>query len=387
MVLNSKRNKIVDLILTYLKGELGVDQEEELTKWLRESEENRFLFDRLTDVTYVEKGMREFRRYDSKEDWEKVERRIGFSYRRPKFRFWRCVAMIVVLMCVGGIFFYLSERGNPVIENAGLPISILPGSSKALLVLENGEVVPLTAEYDSVCRELKGENFVNDGKRLLYIDTLVTEEAKWHTLKVPRGGEYMLCMADGTKVILNADSKIRYPDRFAGDQRLVELEGEAFFEVRKDTLKPFIVQTNRLKVLVLGTVFNLKAYPDELQQTTLVEGKVRITAGDEEVELRPGDRATCWDEKLKVEQVDVRSCIAWVERRFVFENEFLPSVLKKLERWYDVRISIEDASLREIRFTGNLPKYESIDKVLEILELTARLRFEWNGRTLIVRKE
>lgn len=86
--------------------------------------------------------------------------------------------MIVVLMCVGGIFFYLSERGNPVIENAGLPISILPGSSKALLVLENGEVVPLTAEYDSVCRELKGENFVNDGKRLLYIDTLVTEEAE-----------------------------------------------------------------------------------------------------------------------------------------------------------------------------------------------------------------
>ena len=120
-------------------------------------------------------------------------------------------------------------------------------------------MVPLTAEYDSVCRELKGENFVNDGKRLLYIDTLVTEEAKWHTLKVPRGGEYMLCMADGTKVILNADSKIRYPDRFAGDQRLVELEGEAFFEVRKDTLKPFIVQTNRLKVRVLGTVFNLKA--------------------------------------------------------------------------------------------------------------------------------
>lgn len=129
-------------------------------------------------------------------------------------------------------------------------------------------------------------------KGCIYIDTLVTEEAKWHTLKVPRGGRVHVVYGRRNKSDFECRFENPLSDRFAGDQRLVELEGEAFFEVRKDTLKPFIVQTNRLKVRVLGTVFNLKAYPDELQQTTLVEGKVRITAGDEEVELRPGDRAT-----------------------------------------------------------------------------------------------
>ena len=223
MVLNSKRDKITDLILTYLKGELESEQMEELTEWLRESEENQLLFDRLTDVAYVEEEMREFQRYDSKEDWRKIERQIGFSRRNIKRRFLTYAAMIVILMCIGGVVFYLQERGEPVIEDTGRPLSILPGSSKAVLMLENGDVISLASEHDSVYRELKGENFVNDGKKLVYVDTLVVKKVEWHTLKVPRGGEYVLYMADGTKVILNADSEIRYPDRFVENQRLVEL--------------------------------------------------------------------------------------------------------------------------------------------------------------------
>ncbi|HJF69530.1 MAG TPA: DUF4974 domain-containing protein [Butyricimonas virosa] len=379
-----RRGEVVRSILAYLKVNMTDDQRKELGEWLGSDERNQKLFERLQNVDYVEGGLREFQKYDSVEDWKKLQAKLQVS--RRKIGHWMrvCVASVTILFCVGMAWYFVGSDMN----NENVTSSVIEyGHSKAMLFLATGEVIELESTLDTVHTRIEGENFVNDGKRLVYSDTTRVKEVEWHTLQVPRGGEFVLCLADGTVVTLNADSKIHYPDRFTGDERQVSLEGEAFFEVAKDSLKPFVVKTNDIDVRVLGTAFNLKAYPDEHQQTTLVRGAVEVLLNKQQVILQPGEQATCIDQELRVERVDIRPYIAWKNERFVFENEPLEAVLKKLERWYNITVFIQNPSLKQLRFTGNLPKYENINNVLNILALTTNIKFELNDCTLVVQLE
>ncbi len=375
---------VVRFILAYLKGSMTDDQRKEFGEWLGLDERNQKLFERLQDVDYVEGGLREFQKYDSVEDWKKLQAKLQVS--RRKIGNWMrvCAASVTILFCIGMAWYFVGSDMN----NENVTSSVIEyGRSKAMLFLATGEVIELESTLDTVHARIEGESFVNDGKRLVYSDTTWVKEVEWHTLQVPRGGEFVLCLADGTVVTLNADSKIHYPDRFTGNERQVSLEGEAFFEVAKDSLKPFVVKTNDIDVRVLGTAFNLKAYPDEHQQTTLVRGAVEVFLNKQQVILQPGEQATCIDQELRVERVDIRPYIAWKNERFVFENEPLEAVLKKLERWYNITVFIQNPSLKQLRFTGNLPKYENINNVLNILALTTNIKFELNDCTLVVQLE
>lgn len=265
------------------------------------------------------------------------------------------------------------------------PASISPGTYKARLTLEGGQTFVLEADGD-LTGTLPGGVTREDDCRLLYKDT-VGRSVTWHTLEVPRGGEYRLELSDGTLIALNAESKIRYPNRFEGEERRVELEGEAFFDVMHQAGRPFIVSNERAQVRVLGTSFNLKAYPNERLQATLLAGCVMVDCGTESVSISPGEQLTWNGREWSVRQVDVTPYIAWREQRFVFDDELLEEVLGKLERWYDINVYIRYPSLKEIRYTGNLPKYEDIDKVLHLLELAAHVHFSLSGRTLFVEKE
>lgn len=379
-----RRGEVVRSILAYLKGNMTDDQRKEFGEWLGLDERNQKLFERLQDVDYVAGGLRELQKYDSIEDWKKLQAKLQVS--RRKIGHWMrvCAASVTILFCVGMAWYFVESDTN----NENVTSSVIEyGHSKAMLFLATGEVIELESTLDTVHTRIEGENFVNDGKRLVYSDTTRVKEVEWHTLQVPRGGEFVLCLADGTVVTLNADSKIHYPDRFTGDERQVSLEGEAFFEVAKDSLKPFVVKTNDIDVRVLGTAFNLKAYPDEHQQTTLVRGAVEVFLNKQQVILQPGEQATCIDQELRVERVDIRPYIAWKNERFVFENEPLEAVLKKLERWYNITVFIQNPSLKQLRFTGNLPKYENINNVLNILALTTNIKFELNDCTLVVQLE
>ncbi len=343
-------------------------ESDEFTEWIEEDRRNRALFDRLQDSGYVGNSLREFRGYDSVEDWEKL--RVRLTPRRKIGRWARvCAASVAILLCGGMVWHFWGGQERDMKYASSLPIEY--GRSKAMLFLESGEMIQLEAGRETIIREVKGENFVNTGSKLVYSDTVEEKNVEWHTLQIPRGGEFVLCLADGTVVTLNADSKIHYPDRFIG----------------KDSLRPFVVKTNGIDVRVLGTAFNLKAYPDEHQQTTLVRGAVEVLLDKQQVLLHPGEQVTCIDKELRVEQVDVRSYIAWKDDRFVFENEPLEDVLKKLERWYNITVFIQNHALTEKRFTGNLPKYEDISNVLKILALTTNIKFELNDRTLIVQLE
>ena len=170
-----------------------------------------------------------------------------------------------------------------------------------------------------------------------------------------------MVFADCTRVWLNAASELMYPDHFSADQRKVVLKGEAYFEVTKDVKRPFSVVLGDMEVKVLGTSFNVSAYPGVKRQTTLIEGQVA--------------------------SVNVMNYVGWKEHRFVYENKLLEEVLEDLERWYDVEVFVMHDEIRNLHLTANLPRYENMDKVLEIIEYAACVKFEVKGRTVMVRRD
>lgn len=379
-----KREEIVRLILAYFRGNADDGQAKELNEWVNENEKNRALFDRLQRSDYVQRELSEYRKYDSVEDWKKISSRLMQPRKKVYRSMWAYAASVIILVGVGLSVWHLTNKEEKTVQYAQ---TIEHGRSKAILFLESGKAIELEVEQDTLCEKVEGENFVNDGKKLVYMETPGEKKVEWHTLQVPRGGEYVLNLSDGTVVTLNADSKIHYPVQFSGGERQVLLEGEALFDVAKDSLRPFVVKTNGIDVRVLGTLFNVKAYPDENQQATLVSGVVEVLFDKQKILLSPGEQLTRHEHELSVERVDINSYIAWKSDRFVFENEPLEGVLKKLERWYDIDVFIQNPALKEMRFTGKLPKYENINQVLDILALTTRVKFELNKRTLIVQLE
>ena len=201
---------------------------------------------------------------------------------------------------------------------------------------------------------------------------------------VPNGERMQVLFQDGSKVHLNSGSRIRYPKKFGLYERKVYLEGEAWFEVAKNKNRPFVVNLSYMDIKVLGTSFNMKSYPSETQQVTLVQGKVEVRVGNYSRKLQPGEQLNYSSEGPEIRNVDVKAYTAWKDRRFVFNDDLLEEVIHKLGRWYDVEFFLRDAEVRKIRFTGNLPKYRNLDQVLNKLELTTHIRFVQNGRAIEV---
>lgn len=215
---------------------------------------------------------------------------------------------------------------------------------------------------------------------------------EYQTLVVPRGGEYKLILEDGSRVYLNSNTKLRFPLVFAGERRVVHLEGEAYFEVASDSLKPFIVTTQGMEVQVLGTKFNIKAYTDDRAIfTTLVSGAVQIKDGESahSVLLRPDEQCiyTADDGRMQIQTVDPQISLGWVHGRFVFENETLEEILKQLGRWYDVKIFFRDPQVAYYRFTGNVGRFDQISTLLRMIEKAYDISFTMSDGTVIVSKK
>ena len=220
-----------------------------------------------------------------------------------------------------------------------------------------------------------------DGVMILPGDSLadkaVAVEKSW--IVVPRGGEYQLILPDGTKVWLNSDSKLEFPNTFVGDERRVKLAGEAYFEVAKNKAKPFRVEVDRVEVVVLGTSFNIHAY-DEAVKTTLVEGAVKLNVAGKAYSLSPGFEANVDQGGVKIVKSDVYEQIAWKDGRFVFREKRLEEVMSILSRWYDFEIFYQNAAVKDLHFTGNIPRHTTINEVLKFLERTHLVHFSAFGK-------
>ncbi len=227
------------------------------------------------------------------------------------------------------------------------------------------------------------------GEQLSYAGEGSGEALRYNVLRVPRGGEFAVELADGTLVRLNSDSELRYPVHFAGGERRVYLRGEGYFEVVKDARKPFVVEAGGMEVEVLGTTFNVSAYADEgAVATTLVEGAVRFSGESGSVELSPGEQGLADGAgAVTKREVDVNDYVAWQKGQFVFRHRTLEEVIRVVCRWYNVEAVFESAGAKGIYFTGNMRRYGDFEQVVRMLELTGGLDFRIEGRTIYIREK
>lgn len=300
-------------------------------------------------------------------------------------RVWISYAAAILIFAIG--IGYIVQ--NSVKQPADHPIAkqvdsgpIHPGSHRATLTLENGQSLELSENQTGI---VVGDQIAySDGTELL--DAF--NENQWARLKTPRGGTYQVRLPDGTVVRLNAASSLRYPVHFNGNQRVVELEGEAYFTVTKNPDKPFIVKSNGQQIQVLGTIFNISAYAEEgYTQTSLVEGSVKVTndAGKHLI-LKPNESATLdASGKLYKQNVDVNSKIAWMHGYFSFDDESIHSILRKISRWYNVDIVYQD-TIRDMSLLGVIPRSGDIKQVLKSLEHLGGIKFKIENRTIVVMK-
>ena len=373
--------KIAHLIFLALFGLENETQRAELEEWLGRKERNRRLYRRLQEEG--SHSLEVYAGFDVEKGWRQVEKRLRRLHYRSLAR--RAVPYAAAVLLVLGVGIYTMSHLNTPQENVVLADSevLLPGGFKARLLTESGEIFDL--EEKGVL-QVDGNRLQNDGERLVYGQEQEGASVRRHTLQVPRGGEYHLVLADGTQVWLNAETELTYPTAFPGDNRRVRVKGEAYFEVAKDDGKPFIVEMEGWQVQVVGTAFNVSAYPAERQHVTLAEGCVRAIQGEEVEVLSPGEQAEITSQGMAVREVNVENYTAWRKKRFVFRSEPFPDLVKELERWYDVRI-ILDEEVRDIRLTVNLPKYEELNKLLTIIEDIARVDCKVQGREIMIKKE
>ena len=375
----AERKKIAHLMFLSLFDLIDEEKRSELNKWLKKRKENQTLFQHLEDPAYQSQHFSRYTQFNAIEGWEKVEPRLKS---KSNNRFYRLLPYAeILILCIGIITFLRTNS-----PQTNIPVSLHKNISNPTvrLVMEDGNTLELNTTDSS--QRLEHEDFKSDGKQLVYKHTESSGSPRFHLLQVPRGGEYALVLADGTRVWLNAETELSYPSYFSGKDRRVKLKGEAYFEVTADTSMPFIVETKHLQINVLGTSFNISAYPDESHHATLAKGKIKAIYEEKQVILSPGEQALLTDSGMIVHAVDIATYTSWKERRFVFKNKPLQEVARDLERWYNVRLTIRQDA-QPIRLTANLPKYENIEKILHIIENIARVKCETNDQEIIIKPE
>jgi len=317
-----------------------------------------------------------------------------------RLSWWRISAAASIILFVAAVSFFLvykkPEQGiannvDTSTNNQTHPVDdVSPGKTKAILTLSDGSTVVLDNTPDGTLAVQGNTKILNEHGQLIYNNGLNSSgEILYNTLTTHRGEQFPLQLSDGTKLWLNASSSIRFPVAFAGNERRVEITGEAYFEVAKNANKPFKVLLNGMEIVVLGTHFNVNGYADEASvRTTLLEGSVKITKDNASLLLVRGQQA-----KLNrngrmdlIEDADIEQAVSWKEGYFHYNKADLETVMREVSRWYDVDIIYENESRKsEQHFSGDIQKSLTLSAVLRVLEKSL-VHFRIEGKKLIVSK-
>lgn len=383
-------SKIQIILVKYLSKEANIDEIEELDRWLIKKG-NMTIFNSYVQTDYFTSIF--MTKYDLQMAKSKIHKRIRLIEKRNKLERYKKIAFAASIILLVGISLFNQFYFN---ETIIIRDPIVIGTDKAVLTLENGDQVILE----------KGQKFQNktvnsDGKELSYSiknrssSNFKNEKIAFNFLTIPRGGQFSLNLEDGTKVLLNSDSKIKYPVKFIkGKKRQVELlYGEAFFEVsssKNNNGSEFIVSTKTQKINVLGTKFNVKSYRrDDVITTTLVEGKVKVENGENQILLFPNQQSKVDSNSaiIDVSDVDVFQQISWINGLFSFNDTSLEDIMHTLSRWYDLEFIFKSSNQKKFIFSGILERTKSIEDILFIIEKTSssnEINFEINNKTIII---
>ena len=363
------------------------DKEQKELDQLLDDQSLQDVYKELSARGYLKKQFMEYEKYSSQKAYREFKERRGHSGRIRIVRWVAVVAAVWVLALGVTLWMTFGKKENV----APLPVAskIIPaGEKKATLTLADGTEVHVEEITAQILQE-KGMNIeYRNGEIVYHKSEEETTEVVYNKLEVPRGGECMIKLDDGTKVWVNAETKLKYPVAFVGDRRKVVLEGEAFFDVAKNE-KPFIVKTSFGDVRVLGTAFGISAYASESESyTTLVRGKVSVEReGGEPVVILPGEQVvTSKDGKMIKQQVDVEEFVGWKDGIYVFKEKSLGEIMKTLERWYNISVDFQEKSLVDLPFTGNLKRYDDINVFFDALTRTGDMKYRVEGNQVILFK-
>ena len=370
---------------------LSQEEEAEFSKWIKKKDHQ----------LYYERALRYFKNgsnfkndgIDIESKWKNFESKLvdsrSFSHYSSKLTI--ALAASATSLTLSILFFLnLQQNNSPSISES----AIQPGKSKATLILDGGQSYDLSQNknfnffsgVNQISNKVFKISYSNDktNNKVSFSDEI------YHTLEIPRGGEYFVELSDGTKIWINSDSKLKYPVEFVGPSRNIELIGEAYFEVTHYSEKPFIVTSGTQKVEVLGTSFNISSYErDSCIMTTLVEGRVKVENSLQEehnAHLWPNQQSIL-DKKtgsIKSQNVNIDEYVAWQSGWFRFNDKPISQIMVILARWYDLEVQFESENIPNKHLSGGFKRYDSFDQSRKIIEQTGEIKFEVKGKKVII---
>lgn len=384
--------RISQLIAKEVNDGLDSKEQQELTEWIMEDEDNYKLYDKIRSQENFIGWDQQFRSVDVEKGWQKFDKAIMRNRRVVMMRtLVQYAAAVLIPLFIAGIGYFLYTDINKQESIAHLP-HFVNQKPKARLILADGQKVNLESVEASAMKEKDGTKIEKGEGNLKYEAAEKQNKTKtlYNTVVIPRGGEYQLQLADGTKVYLNSVSSLKFPVQFNGKTREVELEGEAYFEVTKDAKHPFVVNISGTRIEVLGTSFNVKAYNEEDEVvTTLVEGSVKVKSkgvSGGSMLLKPGQQAIVEQSSgvMDMREVDVGLFTSWKEGVFLFKNQPLEDVMSALARWYDVEVFYPNEKVKSLRFGGHFDRAGDLDMVLNMFNMTRKVNIQRKGKGVVV---
>ncbi|TRZ43505.1 FecR family protein [Robertkochia solimangrovi] len=387
---------IADLIYRSVTDSLSASEEAALNTWLK-NDENRQLYDRILSEKIFAEKRRIYAELNVDDAYERFLKKLNHQEDLVEVKNHRSItsllkyaAILIAVLATAYLTFFNEGNNHAIIDRDVEVVNTLqPGFEKATLVLSDGTEVNLEKNRDQFILNNKVVQVQNTDNMLVYKNNEEPDESPlvplYHTLYVPKGGIYKLELPDGSLVWLNSSSSLKFPETFSGSRRIVELKGEAYFDIKKDAAKPFVVKTSVKDITVLGTEFNVSNYSDDnFFATTLVEGKVKLNSeGQPEsqtVYMNPGERAVQMrnGRTMQVSDVDTERYTAWKDGKFYFEKENLENILTKAGRWYDFKFSFTDPELKERLFTGVVRKDYPLERLLGMIAKASKINYQIN---------
>lgn len=389
--------RLQHLLEKFAANRCSPEELSEMMQAIGQGEHDETLHRSLMDAWEKLSGMDERPSVDKEGIFRRV---VGAGAVRRVIPVWGRVAAAaaVVLLLGGGAYWYMQRdkelpaAGVAVNSPSAVKKDVAPGSNKAVLTLSDGTNIVLDSAREGRLSRQGNTDVTKTGNGQLAYRSAAGHEQRamsklvYNMISTPKGGQYMVVLPDGSRVWLNAASSLRFPTAFTGDDRTVELSGEAYFEIGKDKQKPFYVQANGTKVAVLGTSFNVTAYEEDgVIRTTLLEGAVQVTGSSgAALRLTPGQQAQCGkDGELKlIKAADTEAAIAWKNDLFYFRGTDIQTIMRQLARWYDIDVTYSGAV--NGRFYAKIPRNTNLSIVLRALALTNKLNFTQEGKKVMV---
>ena len=385
-------DQLFDILAAYLHHETLTAEEMVLLDEWRSKEENKELYLRLELLSQscdtVRNAKKEVRGEGVYLKMEQVllQHREARKARRRRAYLYGAAG---IALLASFLLFLLPSPEKETTPPLATTTEILPGSSKAHLQIR-GEWIDLEGDSNETILDDSLYQIGNKANTLVYSSHTPADELEYNILYVPRGGEYSIILSDGTKVYLNADSELRYPVRFSANKREVFLTGEAYFEVAHNPESPFIVQADQLEILVRGTSFNVNAYREQEQISTVLEkGDIAVSCDGIIYPVIPGDRLVYHkaEKKIAINQVDTERFTSWKSGYYKFRETTLEDIMTTLSLWYDVAISYQQDSIKELVFTGQLRRFDNIMALLSKFEHTGNVQFIVENKHITIREK